>query len=291
MSLRSFATPGLILATAAVLGSAHAASLSPSGYSQGFDNLSVSGSTATLADGWKAYDGDASGTTSHSTWLSSGLGGTGIAANGSDSVATLKQTTSGLTVNNSPTGTSAVGIYAVNPFGSGTDHVLVSSPTGVDGFAWQLTLTNNTGASLSSVNVSYDVDRLTVTNTSNQSSFPTVTVGEELPGLELFYSTNGNVWANAGSFSVTDPSYATTKGVSTFSGTVNLGNAVATGGSLFLRWVDDNGEVSSPDQLLGLNNVNVAPVPLPAGLPLQLSALGGLGLLGRRSRQLGAAAA
>jgi hypothetical protein len=32
--------------------------------------------------------------------------------------------------------------------------------------------------------------------------------------------------------------------------------------------------------LLGLNNVIVAPVPLPAGLPLLLGALGGLGLLG-----------
>jgi hypothetical protein len=290
MSLRRYMTPGLLLGTLGVLGSAHGASLAATGYVQNFDSLAVTGSTAALPDGWTAYNGDSGGTTSHSTWLSSSLGGTGITANGSDSVATMKPTTAALTVNNAPTGTSSAGIYALNPFGGSTDHVIVSSPTGADGFAWQLALTNTTGAALSSVNVSYDVDRLSVTNTSNQSTFPSVTVGEELPGLELFYSTNGSTWANASSFTVTDPAYATTTGVSSFSGTVNLASAVANGGSLFLRWVDDNGEVSSPDQLLGLNNVSVVPVPLPAGLPLLLGALCGLGLFRRRAGSAVAAA-
>jgi hypothetical protein len=42
---------------------------------------------------------------------------------------------------------------------------------------------------------------------------------------------------------------------------------------------------TSPDQIIGLNNVTVSAVPLPAALPLLLSALGGLGLVSGRSRR------
>jgi hypothetical protein len=51
------------------------------------------------------------------------------------------------------------------------------------------------------------------------------------------------------------------------------------------RWVDDNAVETSPDQIIGLNNVAITPVPLPAGAPMLLSALGGLGFWARRKRR------
>ena len=45
------------------------------------------------------------------------------------------------------------------------------------------------------------------------------------------------------------------------------------GSTLLLRWVDDNGVASSPDEIIGLDNVGITPVPEPSSL-LCLSAVG-----------------
>ena len=291
MSIRRLFASALGLAALGVIGSAGAASLTTSGYAENFDEI---GTGTALPSGWISYIG----TGSNNTWTTS-IPGTGVAAmtpTGGGS-AGVTGTSAALTVNNSLTtgstlvaSTNGNGINAINPFGTSTDRVLVSSPTGVDGTAWQLTLANSTGAALSSINVSYDVIRFNVTNTGNSGSYANNPYGEELPGLELFYSTDGTTWNNAAWSDVsntTSPTYTTTTGENTFSGTLSLASAVANGSNIYLRWVDDNGELSSPDQDLGLNNVNVAvaPVPLPAGLPLLASALGALGLFGRRRQQ------
>jgi hypothetical protein len=60
---------------------------------------------------------------------------------------------------------------------------------------------------------------------------------------------------------------------------------VANNANLELRWVDDDAAQTSPDQMIGLNNVSITPVPLPASLPLLVCAMSGLGFLSRRSRQ------
>jgi hypothetical protein len=68
--------------------------------------------------------------------------------------------------------------------------------------------------------------------------------------------------------------------------TLNLGASVANGSNIELRWVDDNAVYQSPDQDIGITNVDVTPVPVPAGLPLLLSGLGALSLVGWRSKRV-----
>jgi hypothetical protein len=276
MSIRKLVLPGLVVAALGVLGTANAASLTSAGFSDNFDELGTAGTA--LPSGWALYDGESG--TSHSTWTSS------ILANGSSgSVASMVLNTTGLSASNAPSSTNnngfnAEAVTATGALAGTSDRVIATSPTGIDGSAWQLTLTNNTGAALSSLNVSYDIDRL---NSPSQT--------EELPGYELFYSTNGSTWTNVSQFNPTltgaggSPAVPNTNGVTTVSGTVTLAAAVASGANLELRWVDDNAVNPSPDQIIGLNNVNVAPVPLPPGLPLLLSALGGLGLFGWRPKK------
>ncbi len=68
-----------------------------------------------------------------------------------------------------------------------------------------------------------------------------------------------------------------TLGVTQVSSELTFANAVAAGSNFELRWIDSNASLPSPDQIIGLTDVNVTPVPLPAALPLLLSALGGYG--------------
>jgi hypothetical protein len=140
--------------------------------------------------------------------------------------------------------------------------------------ALQLTIANNTGSALSSFNISYDIDRFTAVSKAN-----------ELPGYQLFYSTDGSSWTNVSALNPTLANVPNTVGVTNISGVVSLSNAVANGSHLELRWVDDDASQTSPDQMIGLNNVSITPVPLPSSLALMLCALGGVGIVGWRSRK------
>ncbi len=66
---------------------------------------------------------------------------------------------------------------------------------------------------------------------------------------------------------------------------LTFANAVANGSNFELRWIDSNASLPSPDQIIGLTDVSIAPVPLPAGLPLLVSALGGLVCWGAGARR------
>ena len=268
----------LTIVTAALLtaAAAQAASLTDSGYLETFDELGTGNSLAP-ASGW-AVDNLAG---SNTTWTNA----TGIPGGGTNSVASMVAGSSTLL---GPYATAAsiaglkntntaynVSASIANPAASSADVTLATSPTLDAGIALQLTIANNTGSSLSNFNISYDIDRLTAVATAN-----------ELPGYQLFYSVNGATWTNVSALNPTLTNVPNTVGVSSISGMVTLSSAVANGSNLELRWVDDDASQTSPDQMIGLNNVNITPVPLPATLPLLLSAMAGMGLLiGRPSRK------
>jgi hypothetical protein len=253
---------------------AHGASLTNGGYTETFDELGT-GTSLAPASGW----GVEYLTGSNATWTNA----TGIPGNGTNSVASMVAGSSTLLgpyttaaslsgLKNTNTAYNVAASIA-NPSASSTDVALATSPTVDAGMALQLTIANNTGSALSNFNISYDIDRFTAVATAN-----------ELPGYQLFYSTDGSTWSNVSALNPTLTNVANTVGVTNVSGTVILSSAVANNANLELRWVDDDAAQTSPDQMIGLNNVNITPVPLPASLPLLVSAMSGLGFMARRSR-------
>ena len=261
-----------LVAVAALMGTcglSQAASLSASGYTETFDSMATG---TTLPSDWSVW----SVGSSHDVWTTS------ITANGSaDSVAAMVKKTSSpvksALLNTAITTSTKDGDQAYNIAlsTSTADRVLSTSPTGVDGIGLQVALTNNTGASFSSLQVSYDTVRFTTASTV-----------EELPGYWLFYSLDGSSWVNV---SVLNPTQATvpntSTGVSSFSTTFALASSVAAGSSIYLRWVDDNGVPTSPDQIIGLNNVSIAAVPEPETYAMMMAGLGLVGFMARRRKQ------
>lgn len=154
---------------------------------------------------------------------------------------------------------------------SPNDRAIGTAGTSVAATMVQYSLTNTTGAVLTNLIMSYSTEVVTVRTAAN-----------ELPGYFVFYSTTGTAgpWTAASELNTvvsnTDPIgmvYLTT-------GSIDLSaTPVAAGGSLLLRWVDDNADQSSPDALYGIDNVAIVPEPAALGL-LAVPAM----LLGRRRR-------
>jgi len=281
---RRTALAGFILSLLGTVGAAHAASLTSGGYTESFDELGT-GTSLSPASGWAVYY-DASGGT-NTAWNNT----TGIPSSGSPSVAslTLSSNSNSLAaaISSSSSFTSStkntteaynIAVDIANSGAASTDRALATSPTQEAGIALQLTLANTTGSALSSFNISYDIDRFTSVSTAN-----------ELPGYWLFYSTNGSTWTNVSALNPSITTVPNSVGVTTESGTVNLGSSVANGSNIYLRWVDDDASQTSPDQIIGLNNVDITPVPLPASAWFMLAGIGGLGACARR-RGFGGAA-
>lgn len=257
-------TPHALLAALALCASqiAPAASLTGVGYTQTFDAMGASGTTP--PDGWSLKVGNSG--TSNSTWASS------IPGNGSNSVASMIATSGALTAVTTPSGTNNNGFNAALSATATADRVLATSPTTVSGSALQLSLTNDTGASFSELVVSYDIVR-----------FTSVTTAGELPGYWLFYSLDGSTWTNVSALNPTLATVPNTVGVTNVAATrITLDGAVAPGAELLLRWVDDNAAQTSPDQILGLDNVQVTAVPEPASMALLAMGLGFMGIAARR---------
>ncbi|MFN4244003.1 MAG: hypothetical protein ACK4PI_12305 [Tepidisphaerales bacterium] len=253
----------------AVLTLAAAASAAPitTTYAEDFDSMGTSGTTPPTS--WKHIVFNM--TTSNGTWTNS----TGIPANGTNSVASIPVTAAGttLTATNNPTSNNNNGYNAARTTSATSDRVLATAPTNVTGTGIQLTLTNANTLPIDTLTVRFDIVRFTAPSSAN-----------ELPGYWLFISTNGTSWTHIGP-APTLTEVPNSVGVSNLTrsfGTVNV-PLVNPGADFYLRWVDDNAAQSSPDQIVGLNNVLITAtvVPEPAGLSL----LGCTALVGLRRRR------
>jgi hypothetical protein len=252
-------------------------SLTNAGYNENYDSMGTAG-TAPPA-GWAHFTvAGGSGTWSAATGVDPAL----LATVPVSTVSTTLSATLDPNATNNNNGFNAANA------GTDTNRSLSTSPTGVAGAVLQLQLTNNTGRAVNSLRVGYDIRR-----------FGGGAGGQdELPGYWLFYSLdNGTTWnevaavrpGDTGSGApviVPNDSNTTTVPQTTF----NLASSVANGGSIVLRWVDDNGGPSSPDRINGLDLFSItapAAVPEPSSLICvsAVALLGGVRFVRKRFRR------
>jgi hypothetical protein len=259
-------------------------------YSQDFNTLDSSTMPPT---GWNIYNlNNTLGHDTFSYWTPTGgyvtqLPTSGAIA-GTAAGFTLTQNNT-LIVQTDPTTQKSSQGYNFGQTSSGTaDRCIGTSPTGIAAMLVQLGLTNNSGGNYSSVNISYDIRRFTACTANNTAYNTGPTSGvEELPGYWIWYSQdNGTSWTNVNSL---NPTLAGPGGV-VMPNAVGVTNVPVTnialastwtnGSNLLFRWMDDNGQSPSPDQIIGIDNVVVTATPEPA--TLTLLGLGGMALLRRR---------
>ncbi|MEO8616001.1 MAG: metallophosphoesterase family protein, partial [Luteolibacter sp.] len=214
-------------------------------YSQDFNAM---GTGSAFMTDWSMKNGN--GGTDSSTWV------TNIPGSGADSVATMVETSGTLTYNNAVEGPSAPNINGYNLRGnSDSDRALGTSPTGASGVAIQLVLTNTRGSAITGLRIGYDIRRY--------AAVPTIDGNAEMPGYQLFYSLDGgSTWTNVSELNPTlagagiqVPNTPGTTNVPLTS--INLVSNWNPASDLLLRWVDDNAEPTSPDQMYGLDNVAI----------------------------------
>jgi hypothetical protein len=256
---RSFALIVSSIVSASALGQA---SFGSGGYAENFDSMGTSGTV--LPIGWKHF---VTSFGNNNTWISS------VPASGANSVASMAVSTAAtiLTATTTPSGTNNNGFNAANtqPSVNVNDRVLATSPTTVAGA--KLQLSNDTGSALltgSQFSIAFDTVRYTSVSSAN-----------DLPGYWLFVSVDGINWANIGP----NPNIATvpnTAGITSSTLSYTLSANWLSSSSIYFRWVDDNATQTSPDQIIGLNNVAINLVPTPGASALLL--MGSLAVAKRR---------
>ncbi|MBC8040830.1 MAG: metallophosphoesterase [Opitutaceae bacterium] len=220
-------------------------------YTQNFDGMGTTGTAPPSA--WTIWNGTAG--SSNSTWTDA-TGIIGGANSVTNSVGTMLSSSAALTASSAPTANANNGYNAAAP-GDTANRLLATAPTSTNGVALQLELTNLSGAPISAIRVAYDIRRFLAVATAN-----------ELPGYRLFTSVDsGATWTNAAALnpalSGATVNVPNTVGVTSVPSTsVALGSPWTAGGTLRLRWVDDNAVATSPDQIVGLDNVSIT---LPIG--------------------------
>jgi hypothetical protein len=232
-----------IIGTLAVFGGMLSAAASDL-YSQNFDSMGTTGSAAPA--GWYMYYIAGSGSSSSlptSAEMAGAFGGVPelIVWNQTDTPTAWPQQAA----NMGATSTS-------------TDRLLGTSPTGERGMILQLSLNNNTGASVDTLRLTYDMAFMTAAQTP-----------DELPGYSFYY-LDGSTWTHLASLDLSSPGTASALFV--------YSTPVPNGGTFQFRWFDDNAATPSPDTMIAINNVLIVPEPTT----LTLLALGALALVFRR---------
>jgi hypothetical protein len=220
--------------------------LMPSGYTQNFDSLGQDGTSP--PEGWIVYTlAGSNGTFSAAT---------GIPADRVSLFGLSATQSAGLIARLDPASNQNNGYNAATS-DAPDDRALATAPTGVAAAVLELTLTNNTGGPQNSLFISYDIRRFTVgAGTPDAGNGPGA---DELPGYWLFYSLDdGFTYENVAALNPDINSVPNTVGVTHMQTVFNLSSALANGSNIMLRWVDDNGVPSSPDQILGLDNVSLS---------------------------------
>ena len=230
---------------------AHAVPVSFTGsYSQNFDSLGVAGTTMPV--GFSAR-GIAGGNTTYVA--ATPISTTGIAS-ATNNTATLGLWTPG---NAGYSGVSRLAnagwLTNVN------DRALATGPTGNAATVIELSMTNNTGASLLGVVFSYDLKVMTNGNIGTEAS--------ELPGYAFFYNSTGGTnaadWTKVSALSLTN----STAGIITGSGNIGItfATAVTNSGLFHFRWADDNNVANSPDQTFAIDNISITAVSVGITAP------------------------
>ena len=244
MLLMIILTPGISSAQVSFTGT----------YSQNFDGM---GTGTVIPTGW-SHIGRLGG--SATSWTTS------IPSSGNPSAASAGTVNNTLiSATNNFSGSSNNQAYNYSD-ATTTNRALGTSPTSGAGNILQLSLTNNTGSALSSIQLAYQIRR-----------FANAVSAETLPGYRLFVNVNGTAtWTSVAALNPTATTVPNTVGTSPFTINLTLPSTVASGGQIRLRWVDDNSSSSALDQRIGLDNVQIslnAPPP-SCGTPTQLLASG-----------------
>src|SRR5437016_634488 len=217
-------------------------SLTSSGFTENFDSMGRDGTWP--PDGWTVYTIPGG----NGKWSAQ----TGIPVD-QMSPEFFGSPSQGLIATLNAASTNNNGFNAATP-DAPDDRALATSPTSVAGAVVELFLTNNTGGPVTTLAISYDIRRFTAGSGG----------ADELPGYWLFYSLDGgSTYTNVSALNPDSTSVPNTVGVTHMAGQIDLSSTpLANGGGINFCWVDDNGVPSSPDQIIGLDNVSISAAPL-----------------------------
>jgi hypothetical protein len=210
------------------------------------DDIIITSTNLAMLSGWNYYaiPGD------NQSW-----GVAGIPLSGNPSAASTAGNNNTFLVNNNAEIKEYRSSSAYNLANSTTpaNRSIGTSPTGVAAGAFQLALLNNSGLARNSINISYQIRRFATPTYFSGSS------DNRLPGYQLFYSmNNGSTWVNVATLNPTITNVPNTVGVSNMGCTsIALPSTLAVGGEIRFRWIDDNSDLSSPDQVIGLDSINI----------------------------------